>query len=49
MKNKKKVEKIIIKISSNLLNPDIDFNIIKEVAKEISVLKSKKYQVIISS
>ena len=47
MKNNKKVEKIIIKISSNLLNPDLDFNIIKEIAKEISILRSKNYQFII--
>ena len=45
--NKKKSEKIIIKISSNLLNPDVDFNIIKKLAKDISVLKNNKYQVII--
>lgn len=47
MVNQKKVEKIIIKISSNLLNPDVDFNVIKEIAKDISILKSKKYRVII--
>ena len=42
MKNEKKVDKIIIKLSSNLLNPDVNFNIIKEIAKEISILKSSK-------
>ena len=45
--NNKKVKKIIIKISSNLLNPDLDFDIIKEITKEISTLKSKNYQFII--
>ena len=47
MKNKKKPKKIIIKISSNLLKPDKDFNIIEKIAKEISILKLKNYQFII--
>lgn len=46
-KNKKNIKKIIIKISSNLLNPDIDFNIIKKLAEEISILKSKNFDIII--
>ncbi len=46
IQNKKKT-KIIIKISSNLLNPDNDFDIIDSLAKEISILISKNFQVII--
>lgn len=45
--NKKKIKKIIIKISSNLLNPEIDFNIIKKLAEEISILKAKNFDIII--
>ena len=42
-----KNKKIIIKISSNLLNPDLDINIIEKLAEEISYLNSNGYKIII--
>ena len=42
-----KAKKIVIKISSNLLNPDHNQKLIKKIAEEISLLSKKKYQIII--
>lgn len=44
---KDKNKKIVVKISSNLLNPDLKFNIIEKLAEEISFLNSKDFKVII--
>lgn len=46
-KNDFKSKKVVIKISSNLLNPDLDFDIIKKLAQDISILIKNNFNVII--
>jgi len=41
------IKKIVVKISSNLLNPDNNIDIVEKITKEISELKIKGYQIII--
>jgi len=41
------MKKIVIKISSNLLNPDNDIDLIEKLAKEIIILKEKNIETII--
>ncbi len=41
------MKKIVIKISSNLLNPNNEIDIIKKLTKEISYLKEKKIEIIL--
>ncbi|HOJ65234.1 MAG TPA: glutamate 5-kinase [Spirochaetota bacterium] len=41
------MKKIVVKISSNLLNPENEIDIVKKIAKEIYELKNKNYNIII--
>ena len=47
IKNSNEMKKVVVKISSNLLNPDLEIDIIEKLTKEISLLVKKGFQVII--
>lgn len=41
------MKKIVIKISSNLLNPDNSIDIVKKITEEINILRNKNYEIIV--